>query len=131
MREIAFCFLVLLSALMTRPCFARGFSTVLPLQIGMPALIEEHHAVTTAKPAAGQWEPAPLPRAMAAPPIRRLTAGKSSILRGNFSPAVAAEPLITTQQPAPPSVLLGQLTRTPVWSDMAWPHRVKRWGGNA
>lgn len=86
MREIAFCFLVLLSALMTRPCFARGFSTVLPLQIGMSASIEEHHAVTTAKPAAGQWEPAPLPRAMAAPPIRRLTAGKIVDFARQFLP---------------------------------------------
>jgi len=57
------------------PARAKGFSTVLPLRFDMPAsrMVPPSNGPSAGS---GHWEPAPMPRPMAAPPLRRTTIGR-------------------------------------------------------
>ncbi|GBQ97848.1 hypothetical protein ACFFGF_08270 [Asaia lannensis] len=52
---------------------ARGFSTMLPFHVDVPSVASKE---PEGKHGASRWEPAPVPHAMAAPPLRRTTIGK-------------------------------------------------------
>ncbi|MFC0502668.1 hypothetical protein [Asaia krungthepensis] len=67
-------------------CMARGFSTVLPLHVEVPSTASPASRGSPSEAGSVQWEPAPLPRAMAAPPIRRTTAGKAVDFVKQFLP---------------------------------------------
>lgn len=80
------------------PAEARGFSTVLPFHVDIPlpatrAPQGEHGAPS--------WEPAPVPHAMAAPPLRRTTIGKLVDFGKQFLPlgngAPGHDPVTGTQ----------------------------------
>lgn len=62
---------------------AKGFSTVLPFHIDMPSggTIDKEQ-----RPEPGGWEAAPLPRAMASPALRRMTAGRIVDFAKRFLP---------------------------------------------
>lgn len=76
----------------TTICLARGFSTVLPLRVEMPSTATPTPSKTPLPSGAVHWEPAPLPRAMAAPATRRTTAGKIVDFAKQFLPLGEGRP---------------------------------------